>query len=57
MLIGFNKFSGNVCIALENGVTICSMLGRDVSFTCISINDEEEFFATYEEAINYTMQN
>ena len=57
MLIGFNKFSGNVCIALENGVTICSMLGRDVSFSCISINDEEEFFATYEEAINYTKEN
>jgi len=56
MLIGFNTNSGNVYIALENGVTICSMLGRDVSYICHSNEDEELFFASYEEALNCLQQ-
>jgi len=56
MLIGFNTNSGNVYIALENGVTICSMLGRDVSYICNSNEDEELFFASYEEALNGLQQ-
>jgi len=56
MLIGFNTNSGNVYIALENGVTICSMLGRDVSYICHSNEDEELFFASYEETLNCLQQ-
>ncbi len=56
MLIGFNKYSGNVYIALENGITICSMLGRDVSYICHSNEDEELFFASYEETLNCLKQ-
>lgn len=50
--IGFNPNSGYVYIALENGITICSMLGRDVEYliTCFE-NGEEFFFDTYEEAL------
>lgn len=49
--IGFNPNSGYVYIALENGVTICSMLGRDVEYLVTDFNDgEEHFFDTYEEA-------
>jgi hypothetical protein len=56
MLIGFNKNSGNVYIALENGITICSMLGRDVSYICHSNEDEELFFASYEETLSCLQQ-
>lgn len=49
--IGFNPHSGYVYIALENGVSICSMLGRDVEYLVTNFNDgEERFFDTYEEA-------
>lgn len=49
--IGFNPSSGYVYIALENGVSICSMLGRDVEYLVTDFNNGEEyFFDTYEEA-------
>ena len=49
--VGFNPSSGYVYIALENGVTICSMLGRDVEYLVTNFdNGEEYFFDTYHEA-------
>ena len=49
--IGFNANSGYVYIALEDGVTIASMLGRDVEYIVTDYNDGEEFFFdTYREA-------
>lgn len=53
MQIGFNPNSGYVYIALENGVSICSMLGRDVEFLVTDFEDGQEFFfENYDEAIN-----
>lgn len=50
--IGFNPNSGYVYIALENGVTICSMLGREVEYLVTNFeNGEETFFDTYAEAL------
>lgn len=52
--IGFNPNSGFVYIALENGISICSMLGRDVEYLVTNFNDgEEHFFETYEEAESF----
>lgn len=52
--IGFNSHSGYVYITLENGVSICSMLGRDVEYLVTNMrNGEEYFFETYEEAENF----
>ena len=52
--IGFNADSGYVYIALEEGVTICSMLGQDVEYLVINYDDgEETFFDTYEEAVEF----
>ena len=49
--IGFNANSGYVYIALEDGITIASMLGRDVEYIVTDYNDGEEFFFdTYKEA-------
>lgn len=49
--IGFNSNSGYVYIALENGISICSMLGREVEFLVTDFNDGHEyFFPTYHEA-------
>jgi hypothetical protein len=54
MDVGFNHNSGYTYIALENGITICSMLGRDVEFLVTDFGDGEEFFYdTYEEAENH----
>lgn len=57
--IGFNENSGIVYIALENGVTICSMLGRDVEYLVTDFEDgEETFYDTYDEALQaYETQN
>jgi hypothetical protein len=53
--IGFNPNSGYIYIALENGISICSMIGRDVEFLVTDFNDGEEyFFDTYEEAEYFT---
>ena len=56
--IGFNPNSGYVYIALENGISICSMLGRDVEYLVTDFNDgEEHFFDTYEEAEGFWSKN
>lgn len=50
--IGFNPNSGYTYIALENGVTICSMLGRDVEYLITDFETGEEFFFdNHEEAL------
>lgn len=49
---GFNANSGYVYIALENGITICSMLGREVEYLVTDFNDGEEYFYDeYSEAL------
>jgi hypothetical protein len=54
MEIGFNPNSGYTYIALDNGISICSMLGREVEYLTISFMDgEENFFASYQEAVEY----
>jgi hypothetical protein len=51
---GFNINSGNVYIALENGVTIASAFGQDSEFIIYDEeNEEERFFSTYEELSFY----
>lgn len=51
MECGFNKMSGYVYIALENGVQIASCFGQDVDYITYDFeNGEEGFFDTYEEA-------
>lgn len=52
MAVGFNENSGYVYIALENDVTLCSMLGRDVEYqTRCPMSGEEFFFDNYKEAL------
>jgi hypothetical protein len=47
---GFNINSGNVYIALENGVTIASAFGRFVEFYVYDFDNDEEFaFESIEE--------
>jgi hypothetical protein len=54
MDVGFNSNSGYTYIALENGITICSMLGRDVEYLVTDFGDGEEFFYdTYKDAENH----
>lgn len=54
--IGFNPSSGYVYIALENGIQICSMLGRDVEFLVTDFDSGVEYFyENYEEAENYKL--
>ncbi len=51
---GFNTNSGYVYIALENGITICSCFGQEVDYLVTDYETgEEEFFDTYEEALEY----
>lgn len=51
MECGFNKMTGYVYIALENGVQITSCFGQDVDYiTYDSETGEELFFDTYKEA-------
>lgn len=53
MQVGFNENSGYVYIALENGISICSMLGREVEYLITNFEDgEETFFDEYEIALN-----
>lgn len=52
MQVGFNANSGYVYIALENGVTIGSCMGQSVEYI-VSGEEEEMFFDSYYEAINY----
>jgi hypothetical protein len=52
MSIGFNPNSGYTYIALENGLQICSMLGREVEYLIVNFMDgEETFYDSYEIAI------
>jgi hypothetical protein len=52
--IGFNTNSGYTYIALEFGVTICSMLGRECEFLTTNLdNGEEFFFSSYKEAMDF----
>lgn len=52
--IGFNENSGYTYIALENGITIASMLGELTKFIVTNPDSGEEyFFNTYEEALEY----
>ena len=54
MEVGFNPNSGYVYIALEDGISICSNLGRAVEFLVTdSNNGEETFYETYEEALKH----
>ena len=49
--LGFNPNSGYVYIALENGVSICSMLGQDVEYLVNDFDSGLEFiYDTYQEA-------
>ena len=58
MEIGFNPNSGYTYIALDNGITICSMLGREVEYLIVSFMDgEETFYNQYEEALNEITNN
>lgn len=51
MEVGFNSNSGYVYIALENGISICSMLGQRVEFLVTDFDtDEELFFDNYTQA-------
>ena len=53
MQCGFNKMTGYVYIALENGVQIASCFGQDVEYITYDFeNGEEYFFDTYEESLN-----
>ena len=52
MECGFNKMSGYVYIALENGISIASCFGQDVDYITYDFeNGEELFFDEYQEAI------
>lgn len=56
--IGFNANSGYTYINLDNGITICSMLGRDVEYIVTDFEDgEETFFQKYQDAINSMLVN
>lgn len=53
MECGFNKNSGYVYIALENGVQIASCFGQNVEYITYDFETGDEyFFDTYEEAFN-----
>lgn len=55
--VGFNPNSGYVYIALEDGITICSMLGRDIEYMVTYFETGEEyFFNTMEEAEQYQLR-
>ena len=50
---GFNRNSGYVYVALENGIQIASCFGQSVEYIKYDYETEEElFFDTYQEALN-----
>ncbi len=54
---GFNPNSGYVYIALENGITIGSLLGQDVEYITYNFdNDEEIIFDSYDKLKQYLLQ-
>lgn len=53
MECGFNKNTGYVYIALENGVQIASCFGQSVDYITYDFETgDEDFFDTYEDALN-----
>jgi len=42
--VGFNANSGYVYIALDNGISICSLLGGDVEYLATCFETGAEFF-------------
>jgi len=51
MEVGFNENSEYVYIALENGISIGSLLGNDVEYLVTDFEDGTEYFLdTYQEA-------
>ena len=53
MECGFNKQTGYVYIALENGIQIASCFGQDVEYIKYNYKtDEELFYDEYTEALN-----
>jgi hypothetical protein len=51
---GFNPNSGYVYLALESGITICSLLGADVEYLVYEHeNGEELIFDSYQELEKY----
>jgi len=53
--IGFNENSGYTYIALESGITICSMLGNDVEYIVYADGEgTENFFSNYKEATEFS---
>lgn len=56
--IGFNPNSGYVYIALESGISICSLLGNDVEYLLTDFETGDEyFFESYAEAITFQSSN
>lgn len=52
--IGFNAHSGYVYLALENGVQVCSCLGRGVEYLVTNPYDGDEiFYDDYATALNH----
>lgn len=52
--VGFNSNSGYTYIALENNITICSMLGREIEYLITDFdNGKEYFFNDYKEALDF----
>lgn len=52
--IGFNSNSGYTYIALDNGISICSMLGREIEYLFTdSDNGHEYFFDSYHDAVSF----
>jgi hypothetical protein len=50
---GFNRNTGYVYLALENGIQIASCFGQSVDYIKFDHETEEElFFETYKEALN-----
>ena len=54
---GFNMNSGNVYIALENGVTIASAFGQAVDFYVYDFDNDDEFAFESIDELNEYLQN
>jgi hypothetical protein len=54
---GFNMNSGNVYIALENGVTIASAFGQSVDFYVYDFDNDDELGFDSIEELNQYLQN
>lgn len=57
MECGFNKNSGYVYIALENGISICSAFGYNVEYLVTDFySGDETFYGSYQEALEHEFQ-